>query len=109
MYARLLDAVPGDHPFPSVKWAGYAAFNASLDDIAETAEKRGLRLCGLYGMSEVQALYSLQPIDSEVALRKKGGGACRPRRSVMSECAIRRRANCWESASRACSNAPALP
>ena len=35
MYARLLDAVPGEHPFPSVKWAGYAAFNASLDEIAE--------------------------------------------------------------------------
>lgn len=74
MFARLLDAVPGDQPFPSVKWAGYAAFNASLDDLAETAERRGLRLCGLYGMSEVQALYSVQPIDSEVARRKKGGG-----------------------------------
>lgn len=74
MYSRLLDAVPGDCPFPSVKWAGYAAFNASLDDLAETAERRGLRLCGLYGMSEVQALYSLQPIDSEVARRKKSGG-----------------------------------
>lgn len=74
MYARLLDKVPGDRPFPSVKWAGYAAFNASLDDIAESAERRGLFLCGLYGMSEVQALYSLQPIESEVARRKKGGG-----------------------------------
>lgn len=74
LYARLLDAVPGDRPFPSVRWAGYAAFNASLDDIAETAERRGLRLCGLYGMSEVQALYSLQPVDSDVGRRKKGGG-----------------------------------
>ncbi|KAF0103489.1 MAG: fadD2 [Rhodospirillaceae bacterium] len=74
MYARLLDKVPGDRPFPSVKWAGYAAFNTSLDDIAESAERRGLFLCGLYGMSEVQALYSLQPIESEVARRKKGGG-----------------------------------
>ena len=74
MYARLLDAVSGDHPFPSVKWAGYAAFNASLDALAETAERRGLRLCGLYGMSEVQALYSIQPMESDVARRKNGGG-----------------------------------
>jgi fatty-acyl-CoA synthase len=74
MYARLLEAVPGDRPFPSVKWAGYAAFNASLDQIAETAERRGLLLCGLYGMSEVQALYAMQPVDSEVARRRKGGG-----------------------------------
>ena len=74
MYARLLDAVPGERPFPSIKWAGYAAFNAALDDLPERAEQRGLRLCGLYGMSEVQALYSLQPTDSPVAHRKKGGG-----------------------------------
>ena len=74
MYARLLDAVAGDLPFPSLKWAGYAAFNASLDDIAEKAGRRGLRLAGLYGMSEVQALYAMQPPESEVERRKKGGG-----------------------------------
>lgn len=74
MYARLLDAVPGDHPFPSIKWAGYAAFNAALADLPERAEQRGLVLCGLYGMSEVQALYSVQPMDATVARRKKGGG-----------------------------------
>ncbi|MFI4999420.1 MAG: AMP-binding protein [Reyranellales bacterium] len=74
MYARLLERVPGERPFPSVKWAGYANFNASLEDIAEHAERRGLRLCGLYGMSEVQAFYSQQPPDSAVARRKRGGG-----------------------------------
>lgn len=74
MYARLLDAVPGDRPFPSLKWAGYAAFNASLEGIAEKAETRGLRLNGLYGMSEVQALYAIQPPQAEVARRKKAGG-----------------------------------
>lgn len=74
LIARLLDTVPGERPFPSVKWAGYAAFNAALDDIAERAETRGLPLCGLYGMSEVQALYALQPIDASVARRKRGGG-----------------------------------
>lgn len=74
MYARLLDAVPGDRPFPSLRWAGYAAFNASLEGIAEKAEQRGLRLNGLYGMSEVQALYAMQPPEADVACRKKGGG-----------------------------------
>ena len=74
MYARLLELVPGEQPFPSIKWAGYGAFNASLDQLPEQAEKRGLRLCGLYGMSEVQALYARQPIDSPVARRKLGGG-----------------------------------
>lgn len=74
LYARLLETVPGERPFPSIRWAGYANFNASLEDIAERADARGLRLCGLYGMSEVQALYARQPPDSAVARRKTGGG-----------------------------------
>lgn len=74
MYARLLDITPGDRPFPSVKWAGYAAFNAALDALPEQAEARGLLLCGLYGMSEVQALYSSRPSGAAVELRKLGGG-----------------------------------
>ena len=74
MYARLLDSVAGERPFPSLKWAGYGAFNAALEDLPEQAEERGLKLCGLYGMSEVQALYSLQPLDSPVGQRKLGGG-----------------------------------
>jgi len=74
MYARLLDMVPGDRPFPSVKWAGYAAFNAALAELPEQAEARGLLLCGLYGMSEVQALYSSRSSGAAVELRKLGGG-----------------------------------
>ena len=36
--------MPGEKPFPSVKWMGYAGFNAALENIAEVAEKRGLIL-----------------------------------------------------------------
>jgi fatty-acyl-CoA synthase len=74
LVARLLELVPGDSPFPSVKWVGYAGFNAALENIAEVADARGLILRGPYGMSEVQALYAIQPIDAPVAQRKKGGG-----------------------------------
>ena len=74
MYARLLDAMPGRWPFRSIKWAGYGAFNASLEDLPERAQPRGLRLVGLYGMSEVQALYARQPLKAPLARRKLGGG-----------------------------------
>src|SRR5207248_5029169 len=74
MYARLLDLVPGERPFPSIKWAGWANFNASLVDLPESAEARGLSLCGLYGMSEVQALYARQPLDVPLERRVLGGG-----------------------------------
>ena len=42
MYQRLLDLMPGRWPFRSIKWAGYAAFNASLEDLPERAQPRGL-------------------------------------------------------------------
>jgi fatty-acyl-CoA synthase len=74
MFARLLELVPGERPFPSIKWAGWANFNASLVNLPERAEARGLRLCGLYGMSEVQALYARQPLDAPLARRALGGG-----------------------------------
>jgi fatty-acyl-CoA synthase len=74
MYARLLDMMPGRWPFRSIKWAGYGAFNASLEDLPERAQPRGLRLVGLYGMSEVQALYARQPLKAPMARRKLGGG-----------------------------------
>ena len=74
MYARLLDLMPGRWPFRSIKWAGYGAFNASLEDLPERAQPRGLRLVGLYGMSEVQALYARQPLKAPLARRKLGGG-----------------------------------
>lgn len=74
MYARLLELMPGRWPFRSIKWAGYGAFNAALEDLPERAQPRGLRLAGLYGMSEVQALYSLQPLRLPVSKRKLGGG-----------------------------------
>jgi fatty-acyl-CoA synthase len=74
MYARLLEVMPGRWPFRSIKWAGYGAFNASLEDLPERAQPRGLRLIGLYGMSEVQALYARQPLKAPMARRKLGGG-----------------------------------
>jgi len=74
MFARLLEAAPGPRPFPSVQWAGYGAFNASLEDIAERAAERGLVLRGLYGMSELQAFFAAQPLEAPLARRSKGGG-----------------------------------
>lgn len=74
MYARLLDAAPGERPFPSVRWAGYASFNPALADLPRRAEARGLVLCGLYGMSEVQALFAVRKPDDPVERRALAGG-----------------------------------
>ena len=59
----------------SIKLAGYARFNPSLGDIVDRAAARGITLTGLYGMSEVQALFMLQDPTSAPSERSMGGGA----------------------------------
>ena len=79
---------------PSIKWAGYAAFNASLENLPERAETRGLSLVGLYGMSEVQALYA-RPAARRAGRRDaRRAAGCRSRRWPMCACATRRAASC---------------
>jgi fatty-acyl-CoA synthase len=74
MMDRLLAMQSGDVAFPSVRWGGYAGFNTSLNDIVERADRRGLKLCGLYGMSEIQALFSRQKISAPIEQRAEAGG-----------------------------------
>jgi fatty-acyl-CoA synthase len=70
-FAQLLDA---GADFSTVRFFGYAAFNPALSDIVQRAEARGLKLTGLYGTSEIQALFARQDTDAPVAERVLGGG-----------------------------------
>lgn len=74
MVARLLDAAPGPDPFPSLNFVGFARFNPALGDLVERADARGVRMCGVYGMSECMALFSVWNPDQPVAIRARGGG-----------------------------------
>lgn len=74
MFARLLAASADAVPFPSLRFCGYAAFNPTLESIVAEAEARGLRLAGLYGASEVQALFALQDPAAPAADRARPGG-----------------------------------
>ena len=75
MVARMLDAAPpGERPFPSITSIGYARFNPALADLVERGEAKGVRLHGLYGMSEVQALFARQPGDAPADRRRIAGG-----------------------------------
>lgn len=57
-----------------IRLAGYAQFNAALGDIAARAAEVGATLTGLYGMSEVQALFSLRDPSLDAAGRSRAGG-----------------------------------
>lgn len=74
MLHRLLEAAPGPRPFPSLRSCGYAAFNAALADLVERGDDAGIRFFGLYGMSEIQALFVRVPEDAAAARRKLPGG-----------------------------------
>lgn len=74
MVASLLDAAPGARPFPSLRRCAFAAFTPSEAAIAIEAEARGIPLIGIYGSSELQALYALQPLSLPIPARTQGGG-----------------------------------
>jgi fatty-acyl-CoA synthase len=86
MIKRMLDAVSEPQPFPSARFFGYAAFSPALADLPVQAEARGLRLVGLFGMSEVQALMARQSESAPLPQRTLPGG-----RPVSAEARVRAR------------------
>lgn len=71
MFHRLLEA---GADLASIRAGGYGRFNTSLDGIVQRCEAAGAKLLGLYGMSEVQALFAGRNPNDEVATRWPGGG-----------------------------------
>lgn len=74
MYRRMLEAAPGARPFPTLRRAGFASFNGDPEEFVAFGDSRGLPLAGLYGMSEIQALFAAQSPGAPAAERARGGG-----------------------------------
>jgi fatty-acyl-CoA synthase len=74
MIDRFLASADGPHPFASVKFCAYAVFTPGLEDIGSRAEARGLKLVGVYGSSEVQALFARQSETASLEERVEKGG-----------------------------------
>ena len=60
--------------FLNSRFFGYAAFNPAHGDIVRRAEARGLKLVGLYGTSEIQALFARQDENAPASERMLAGG-----------------------------------
>ncbi len=71
---RLLDAVPDTPAFPALHSVGSGSYNADFEAFVRAAETRGMRAFGIYGMSEVMAMFSRRPADAAVEIRAKAGG-----------------------------------
>lgn len=87
VFRRMLEAAPGPDPFPSARMFGFAALQPGGADFARDAHLLGLPLVGLYGSSEVHALFSVQAPDLPLDERIAGGG--RPVAADQAEVRIR--------------------
>jgi fatty-acyl-CoA synthase len=66
MFGRIA-AASGGRRFDSVRFSGFAAFHSNVAASIAAAEAAGLRPHGLYGSSEVQALFSFSDGESRLA------------------------------------------
>jgi fatty-acyl-CoA synthase len=74
MFRRILALTDAPRPFPHLELCGFAAFQPGWRELAAESETRGLPLFGLYGSSEVQALFSIAQPGDAFADRIEGGG-----------------------------------
>jgi len=74
MFRRILALTDAPRPFPHLEICGFAAFQPGWRELAAEAEARGVKLFGLYGSSEVQALFSIARANDAFANRIEGGG-----------------------------------
>jgi len=61
--------------FPDARLFGFAGFAPDTHTLAQQLAARGWPLAGLYGSSEVQALFAVQPAHLPPQQRLQGGGA----------------------------------
>lgn len=74
MFRRIIEHGQGERPFPSARVFGFACFHPGIVEYTQAAWAREIPMIGLYGSSEVQALFSLQPRTLPLDERIKGGG-----------------------------------
>jgi fatty-acyl-CoA synthase len=74
MFRRILALTDEPRPFPHAQIFGFAAFQPGWREFAAAAEARGLPFYGLYGSSEVQALFSISRSNVSFADRIEPGG-----------------------------------
>lgn len=74
MYKKIIDSCDEEKPFPDAKFFGFGAFNSSFHEYAVNAWARRIPLFGLYGSSEVMAIFSAQDDSMTLKERIKGGG-----------------------------------
>jgi len=74
MLAALIDAQPGERPFPALAMYGYANFTPGLDWLPARARALGIPVIGMYGLTETLAFVAAHDNETAVERRANGGG-----------------------------------
>lgn len=74
MLHAMLDLDEDRQGLRSLEMVGFAAFNGDPGPLMDRCDAHGVPLVGLYGMSEVMALFAAQPVEADRAQRILGGG-----------------------------------
>jgi fatty-acyl-CoA synthase len=74
MFRRILALTEDPRPFPHARVIGFAAFQPGWREFAALAQARDLPFFGLYGSSEVQALFSIGRSEAPFTERIEAGG-----------------------------------
>lgn len=83
MFARMLAATAAPVPCPTARYFGFAAFHSGSDELVKAAQKRLFPMYGVYGSSEVQALFSGNDASMPAAEHYLGGGfPCNPHAEI---------------------------
>jgi fatty-acyl-CoA synthase len=83
LYRRILAKETAQRPFPQLKPSVLAPFDYPPEETVALAESRGVSLVGAYGMTEIFAMFSKQPLEMRAAERAKGGGYLVSRQTQM--------------------------
>jgi len=74
MLRGMLEEDPGKDALRSLRMVGFAAFNGDPAVLMDRCEEHGVPLVGLYGMSEVMALFAAQSPNAPRSQRLLGAG-----------------------------------
>ncbi|RTZ43240.1 acyl-CoA synthetase [Candidimonas sp. SYP-B2681] len=74
LFSLLIHHAKGERPFPSARMFGFASFHPGTEEFGRQAWDRHIPLYGLYGSSEVQALFSMHRPGTPLPQRLHGGG-----------------------------------
>jgi fatty-acyl-CoA synthase len=74
MIAAMVEADPDPASYASLRLVGAASFNRGSETLAGMARDVGLPIVGLYGMSELQALFARRSLDDPPSVRFRAGG-----------------------------------